>query len=98
MADNSCFIAEAKADLLARGADLSGDCGAWSIIQLAVQRMGHGAGYKKKGGTNCNGYSIKSVMFPDGADFLVLISPGSTNGPVWEFFAYSDPSIYAAPN
>ncbi|HMD36874.1 MAG TPA: hypothetical protein VKH42_17995 [Vicinamibacterales bacterium] len=95
--DNSCFITEAKAQLQAAGRDLSGDCGAWSIIDRAVRNMGHGAGYKVKAGTSCNGYSIKSVMFPDGADFLVLISPGTTNGPTWTFFAYSDPGIYAAP-
>ena len=95
--DNVCFMQEAKDQLISEGKNLSGDCGAWSIIDRAVRNMGHNAGYKKKSGTNCNGYSIKSVMFPDGADFLVLISPGTTNGPTWEFFAMSDPTLYAAP-
>jgi hypothetical protein len=95
--DNTCFLAEAKAQLQAAGRDLSGDCGAWSIVDRAARNMGHGAGFKVKSGTSCNGYSIKSIMFPDGADFVVLISPGTTNGPTWGFFAYSDPGIYAAP-
>jgi hypothetical protein len=95
--DNSCFLAEAKAQLQAAGRDLSGDCGAFAIVDRAARNMGHGAGFKIKSGTSCNGYSIKSIMFPDGADFVVLISPGTTNGPTWGFFAYSDPGIYAAP-
>jgi len=95
--DNTCFLAEAKAQLQAAGRDLGGDCGAWSIVDRAARNMGHGAGFKVKSGTSCNGYSIKSIMFPDGADFVVLISPGTTNGPTWGFFAYSDPGIYAAP-
>jgi hypothetical protein len=95
--DNTCFMVQAKAQLEAAGVNLSGDCGAFAIVDRAARNMGHGAGFKVKSGTSCNGYSIKSIMFPDGADFLVLISPGTTNGPTWSFFAYSDPGIYAAP-
>lgn len=97
MDDNTCFLAQAKADLLASGVNLSGDCGAFRIVALAASRM-PGAGFKMKGGTNCNGYSIKSIMFADGSDFEVLISPGTTNGPEWRFFGISDPSIFAPSN
>jgi hypothetical protein len=97
MNDNTCFIAQAKAELLARGVDLSGECGAFRIVALAASRI-PGAGFKRKGGTNCNGYSIKSIMFADGSDFEVLISPGTTNGPEWRYAGITDPSSYAPSN
>jgi hypothetical protein len=103
--DCSGALAKAKADLIAAGVSIAGDCGAFRIVSRAAGMI-PGAGYKKKpGGTNCNGYSIKSIMFADGADYEVLSSPGDTNpgnpianGPEWVFYGYSDRSLYAPAN
>src|ERR1051325_6138470 len=37
--DNVCFMQEAKDQLICEGKNLSGDCGAWSIIDRAVRNM-----------------------------------------------------------
>ncbi len=95
VSDCTWVMQKAKADLIAEGVNLSGDCGGFRIVARAASMI-PGAGFKKKTGTNCNGFSIKSIMFADGQDYLVLYSPGTTNGPTWQFYAYSDPSIYQA--
>lgn len=95
VSDCKWVVEKAKADLIAEGANLSGDCGAFRIVARAASMI-PGAGFKKKGGTNCNGFSIKSIMFADGQDYVVLFAPGTANGPLWDFYAYSDPSIYQA--
>lgn len=82
--DQSGSIAQAKADLIAQGVNLSGACGAWEIIRLGAKYMGGGAGLlNKSGGNMCNGYATDIIAYPDGYIYDVLIDGGGLNTPTW---------------
>ncbi len=88
-AEHTDTVAQAKADLIAMGTDISGDCGAFAIVQLVVQRLaasGEAIGTSKKlTGRNCNGHSVQLVVYADGEFFDILQAAGNTNGPQWNF-------------
>lgn len=93
--DRSAVVAQAKADLEAAGHDLSGPCGAFSIVKLAAFRMGGGAGLlDKPAGNNCEGYATDIIVYPDGKHYDVLVGGGETNGPSWQDAGTVDPSRY----
>lgn len=86
MTDRSAVVAQAKKDLLLAGKDITGPCGAFSIVALAVWRMrAEGAGLLiKTGGNNCNGYATDIICYPDGHIYDVLFGAGDENGPTWQ--------------
>jgi hypothetical protein len=88
-------VARAKADLVSRGVDLSGECGAWQITRLAAWRLREtGAGLlEKRTGAQCQGFAVDVIAFPDGRTFDVLIDGGQTNGPDWRQHLPHDPAV-----
>jgi hypothetical protein len=58
--DHTDIVAKAKADLQAKGVDLTGACGAFRILNLVAQRL-PGFGLLRKGGGN------RAVPQPDGS-------------------------------
>jgi hypothetical protein len=89
------IVASAKADLVARGVDLSGECGAFQITRLAAWRLrAIGAGLlAKTSGAQCQGFAVDVVAFPDGRTFDVLIDGGQANGPDWRQHLPHDPAV-----
>jgi hypothetical protein len=93
--DRSDVVAQAKDDLENAGHDLSGPCGAFSIVKLAAWRMGGGAGLlSKPSGNNCEGYSTDIIVYPDGRIYDVLVDGGGRNGPAWGDAGVVDPARY----
>lgn len=86
-----------KADLVARGLDLSGPCGAFAICKrVAWALRADGAGLlAKPSGNNCEGYATDVICYPDGRTFDILIDGGGQNGPTWEQHHPHDPSVAA---
>ena len=84
--DHTDSVAQAKADLLAAGYDLSGPCGAFAIVNLTAWRLrSEGAGLLSKPvGNNCDGYAPDIVAYRNGQIFDVLIDGGGENGPTWQ--------------
>lgn len=77
-------IAKAKLDLQKAGVDLSGPCGAFKIVQLAVWRATDDSGLlAKPSGNNCQGFATDIVAYPDGSIYDVLIDGGGANTPTW---------------
>jgi hypothetical protein len=93
--DRSAVVAQAKEDLEAAGHDLSGPCGAFSIVKLAAWRIGGGAGLlDKPAGNNCEGYATDIIVYPDGRHYDVLVDGGGKNGAAWGDAGMIDPSRY----
>jgi hypothetical protein len=84
-ADKSNVIAQAKSELQAAGKDLSGPCGAFSIVELAAWKMrAEGAGLlDKPAGNNCKGFATDIIAYADGHIYDVLGASGETNDPAW---------------
>jgi len=90
--DQSAVVIQAKADLIAASVDLSGVCGSFQIIKLAVWRLKDlpdqsGISLIGKGGTNCDGYSIDAIMYLDGTvwDLLIDADNGTNATPTWNY-------------
>lgn len=87
--DHTAVVAQVKADLVARGFDLSspGDtkpCNVFAITRrVAWILKDEGIGYVKKGGNNCEGHSVDALMYRDGTVIDTLISSGEANTPAW---------------
>lgn len=79
------LVAQIKAQLEAKGMDLSGPCGAFQITKrVAWALRAQGAGLlSKPSGNNCEGYAVDIVMFPDGTGVDCLSDGGGSNGPTW---------------
>lgn len=93
--DRSDVVAQAKDDLENAGHDLSGPCGAFSIVRLAAWRMGGDAGLlSKPSGNNCEGYSTDIIVYPDGRIYDVIVDGGGRNGPTWNDAGVVDPARY----
>lgn len=74
-------VAEAKANLVATGVDLSGECGAFEITKEAVRLIGGDAGLlHKPSGAGCQGYSFDIIAYPDGYIFDILACGGGDPG------------------
>lgn len=87
-AGSASLVQSVKDGLIARGAPLSGACGAFSItkrVAWALRASGGGL-LSKPSGNNCEGYSTDIVAFKGvGVTriFDMLIDGGGTNGPTW---------------
>lgn len=94
------LVTQAKADLITEGQDLTGPCGAFTIVQRAVQYIQPSdptAGFlAKPDGNNCNGFATDIVCYADGVIYDVLIDGGGANTPQWSFHGTVDPSRYRA--
>lgn len=89
-------VAAVKASLVARGVDLSGECGAFQITKrVAWQLRAEGAGLlDKPSGSNCMGYSTDIIAYPGGRIFDILVDGGGANGPAWSGVDPVDPGRY----
>lgn len=103
--NQSGAIAQAKADLIAGGIDISGPCGAWQIVNTTAFRLGGNYGLlSKDSGNNCNGMAtdIIAVKPSNGAPqmplFDALIDGGGANGPNWSSAGQADTSRWVAPS
>lgn len=94
-------VQQAIADLRNAHANLSGECGAFKVVQLVAWRLRtSGAGYYRKGevGAHCQGFSTDIVTFTNGQSFDILYDAGGLNDPTWNALApNTDPSKYQAP-
>jgi hypothetical protein len=77
------LVAQIKADLVARGVNLTGPCGAFAItrpLAWALRDEGYGLVHKEPGQNGCdaNGdrFAIDALMLKDGQTFDVLVSAG----------------------
>src|SRR4051812_13288936 len=79
-------VQRVKADLVARGISLDGDCGAFQITKrVAWELRGQGFGLlDKQGGSNCGGFAKDIVMRADGQLFDILVDAGGDNRPAWQ--------------
>ncbi len=90
MSDHTATVANAKSDLIASGADVSGACGAFSILALAVQRLVQSGQeptlglLDKPSGNNCGGLSVDVAVWPDGKIVDCLQDAGAANIPRWD--------------
>ncbi len=63
---------------------------------VAWQLKDEGAGLQKKtSGTNCGGYSVDIIAYPDGTTYDVVSDLGTTWGPSWSPSCLIDASQYA---
>lgn len=77
------LVAQIKADLVARGEDLSGPCGAFKItkrVAWALRREGYFL-LKKPSGNNCEGYSVDYIVHESGQGYDILSDAGGANTP-----------------
>jgi hypothetical protein len=79
------FVAAVKAQLQARGVDLTGACGAFAITKrVAWGLRATGAGLlSKPAGNNCDGFAVDIVAFPTGLIVDILGDAGNGNTPSW---------------
>ncbi len=86
-----------KDELVARGADLSGGCGAFQITKRVAWLL-RSQGYRllwKGGGFNCEGYATDYLIsLPSGVGFDILGDGGGQNAPQW-IGPEDDPSLVA---
>jgi len=82
---SQALVAQIKQQLLARGDDLSGPCGAFAITQrVAWALRADGAGLlDKPGGNNCLGFATDYIIFEHGPAFDILGDGGGANNPQW---------------
>lgn len=101
--DHTSVVTAVKADLVARGFDLSspGDttpCNVFAITKrVAWQLKDEGIGYVKKGGNNCGGFSVDALMYRDGTVIDTLIGSGEANTPAWNNVGTRPVTDWAAP-
>lgn len=81
------IVAQAKADLLAAGRDLSGTDGAFLIVMEAASRIPSAGVVDKPQGNHAafegGSYSVDGIMFQDGRFFDCLGDGGGANTPQW---------------
>jgi len=89
-------VAQAKAELQAEGADLSGPCGAFTITRRAAEVIGPPAGllWKPPPGNQCESYAVDIVCYPDGHIWDCLIDGGGANTPAWQDKGFVEASRY----
>lgn len=97
----SSVVASVKADLQARGVDITGECGAFQIVKrVAWQLRAQGAGLvAKQGGSQCQGYSTDLIQFapPAGHWVDILQDAGGQNVPQWTDNGVGDGSVWRPP-
>lgn len=80
------LVSAVKADLVARGVNLAGPCGAFEItkrVAWALRAQGVGL-LDKSAGNNCQGYSVDYLVFPDSSGRDILGDGGGDNVPEWD--------------
>lgn len=88
-----------KGELEHRGVDLAGPCGAFEVTKrVAWLLRSEGAGLlAKSDGNNCQGYSVDTIVYPDGTAKDCLRNSGGTNEPAWDDSPTVDPARYRPP-
>jgi len=94
--DQTSLVAQIKADLVSRGVDLTGPCGAFEITKRVAWALRNDqAGLlSKPSGNNCQGYSTDIIIYPDGYNYDILGSGGEANTPQWLAGSLIDPTRY----
>lgn len=79
-------VAQVKAELQAKGADLSGACGGFAITKRVAWKLrDEGAGVlDKPAGNNCDGRAVDILIYPGGRIFDILTDAGGSNGASWQ--------------
>ena len=101
------LVQQVKADLEARGVDLSGPCGAFAIVKRvawALEFDGWGLhGGKRKPQNGCyphgddqEGYSVDCLIKPNGEYIDILGDAGGANTPLWGDVKQGDAAFYRA--
>lgn len=88
-------VVQVKADLLARGFNLSGECGAFEVVKrVAWNLRGQGFGLvAKSGGSNCQGYSTDLIQ--SASQWVdILGDAGGQNEPQWSPHSDVTPSMW----
>jgi hypothetical protein len=87
--NHTAVVEQVRQELVARGVDLSGPCGAFQITKrVAWQLRAEGAGTLfKDSGNNCDQRSVDIVAYPTGAIVDILIDGGGQNRATWELGA-----------
>lgn len=89
--DRTHEVALVKSELMARGEDLSGPCGAFKIVVRVAWRL-RSEGYGLLGGktpgqngcaTNGDKYSVDWILKPSGEGVDLLGDAGGMNAPMW---------------
>lgn len=83
--DHRALVASVKADLVARGVQLEGPCGAFEIthrVAWALRFTGARL-VEKTSGNNCRAFAVDLVGFSDGSYVDMLIDSGGANEPTW---------------
>lgn len=91
------LVASIKADLVARGVNLAGSCGALEItkrVAWALRSQGVGL-LDKPNGNNCQGYSVDYLVFPDMSGRDILGDGGGDNVPEWDAEPNEPPGTFA---
>lgn len=88
-----------KSQLVARGVDLTGPCGAFEITsRVAWEMRGEGWGlHAKESGNQCQGYSVDVLLHPSGQYVDLLVDAGGANGPSWQIHTGGDVLQWRAP-
>jgi hypothetical protein len=100
---SASYIGRVKSWLLSLGLDLSGPCGAFSIVQNAawyLRPSNPTVGLlDKPGGNNCRGYATDIIMFSDmnGQIIDCLGDGGGANIPQWGVSDTVDPDRWRPP-
>jgi hypothetical protein len=92
--DHTDIVAMVKADLVARGVDISGPCGAFQItgrVGWILRHEGWGLLHKNPGNNGCsiNGdrYAVDFLVHnPSGQGVDMLINAETENIPAWQLF------------
>lgn len=98
--EHTATVAQAKAILVAQGADLTTPCGAWAITDLTAWLLrAEGAGIlDKPTGNQCQGYSVDVIIYKTGKCFDVLVDSTGANTPAWnELEGLCDVARWRAP-
>jgi hypothetical protein len=94
-----------KAELVARGVDLSGPCGAFEItgrVAYALRGEGWGLVVKSSAQNGCSvpgheRYAVDAVMKPDGTTIDLLVNAETENRPAWQPTGAAPVSSWRAP-
>lgn len=80
------IVAAVKNDLVARGVNLQGACGAFEITKrVAWVLRAQGAGLlSKPTGNNCQGYADGFITYVDGSGVDIIGDAGGQNIPTWQ--------------
>lgn len=83
--DHTATVSAVKADLVSRGFNLAGPCGAFAITKRTAWALRDtGAGLlSKPTGNNCEEFATDIVVYPNGTAFDVLVDGGGSNQPAW---------------